>query len=273
MPLKATNYVVAFGASCALIAGAAAASNVVWHQSFETDTAGWFDSSNGWAGSVTRVASGHNGVTSSSGDYHAVVVQGPHPSASIDTGGFSQFDGYRSVWPAGGFRAAIDVYLDMSMSIGEGFDYSVAANRQTGAHLRDFIFHVARDADGIVVGGSNNSNFTTQNRKAENHHLVTTSGWFTLEHVFRDFGDGSLAVDLNLLDSGGDVLFTETRHTADDLIATIVGGNRYSWFTHVSVDGGIAVDSHMLSIIPLPTPIGLGAVGLMGVFAVRRRRA
>lgn len=55
-----------------------------------------------------------------------------------------------------------------------------------------------------------------------------------------------LAVDLNLLDSGGGVLFTETRTNAADVIPDEVGGNRYAWFTFINVDGGVAVDEFEL---------------------------
>ena len=57
---------------------------------------------------------------------------------------------------------------------------------------------------------------------------------------------GALAVDLNLLDSGGNVLFTETRTNASDVIPDEVGGNRYAWFTFINVDGGVAVDEFEL---------------------------
>lgn len=257
----------ALGASF-VFAAAASASTVVWDQGFETNTAGW--SSGGDYGVITRVASGHNGIASSSGGFHAVVEE-------TNAGPYSFFDGSRSIWPAGGMRAAIDVYLDTSMGAGSGFDYSVAANGSDGLHQRDFIFHVGVGNDGnLRVGGSNNSNFATRmDLHTINNYLVAASGWYTFEHVFRDFGDGTLAVDLNLRDDLGNLLFTETRNTPADVLGTEVGGNRYGWFTHISVGGGVAVDNHLLELnaIPLPTPIGLAGFGLIGVSAHRRRRA
>ena len=202
-----------FGAVSAMcVLGAAASATTVWSQGFEADTAGWFDSGSAWVGNMTRVASGTNGIASASGGFHAIATNGGTNSAP-----YSNFDTRRNAWPAGGFRAAIDVYLDMSMSAGEGFDYSVAANNQSGDHRRDFIFHAKRSADGILIGGSNNTDVVAGVRVPKqnfgsNFYLVEQSGWFTFEHVFREAGDGSLAVDLNLLDSGGNVLFTETRN-------------------------------------------------------------
>jgi hypothetical protein len=79
---------------------------------------------------------------------------------------------------------------------------------------------------------------------------VSTAGWYTLQHVFRNDG-GSLAVDLNLLDDDGNVLFTETRHDASDTIPAEVGGNRYGWFTFINVSGGIPVDASELILSPM----------------------
>jgi len=45
------------------IASPARADDVLFQQNFETDTAGWFD----YGGTLTRVPSGTNGITSSSG--------------------------------------------------------------------------------------------------------------------------------------------------------------------------------------------------------------
>ncbi|MCZ7658600.1 MAG: hypothetical protein M5U07_12460 [Xanthobacteraceae bacterium] len=41
--------------------------------------------------------------------------------------------------------------------------------------------------------------------------------------------------------------------TLSDVIATIVGGNRYGWFTNIDIPGGIAVDN--VSLTPLG-PVG-----------------
>jgi hypothetical protein len=120
---------------------------------------------------------------------------------------------------------------------------SLAANRQTGSHLRDFIFHAANNAAGnVLIGASNNSSFNVKtNIGSGNNYEITSSGWYTLEWDFRDNGSDVLAVDLNLRDASGTLLWTETRSDAADLISSIVGGNRYMWFTHVSTPT-LAVD-------------------------------
>ncbi len=248
------------GAVAAGVVGSSALAGNVWSQGFETDTNGWF-------GDVTRVASGTNGVASAEGGFHAIATDG---NGAV----FTRFDGYRSAWP-GSFTASIDVYLDLAMAVGEGFDYSVAATGTDGNHQRDFILHATRSAGGIQIGASNNTNFAPRLDLGSlaNNYLVTASDWYTIEQVFRDAGDGTLAVDVRLLDSLGSVLFSETRNNLSDVIGTEVGGNRYGWFTFIDVEGGIAIDGNTLDIaaVPLPTGAGLAFAGVLAVGVLRRR--
>ncbi|MEX2670948.1 MAG: hypothetical protein WD294_02435 [Phycisphaeraceae bacterium] len=244
----------------------------LFDQGFETDALGWFDDGTadgegGWQGQVTRVSSGTAGIASSNGAYHAIFTQ-----EQATTSPFTRFNGYSDVW-TGGFTASADIYLDTSWAEGSGFDYAVAANSQDNTHLRDFIFHVGVNNGDLLVGGSNNADFTTKTNIANNnHHQVTSAGWFTFEHDFYEETDGSLAVDLNLLDAGGSLLWTETRNNAADLIASVVGGNRYGWFTHIDVQDGLHVDNTSLSAVPTPVAgvLGLAAFGMLGMRRARR---
>ncbi len=245
-----------------------ASADQVFFQGFESGTADWFD----YGGTITAVASGTGGVTSFTDTQHAVV----------DGGAFTRFDGYRNAW-TGPMTARASIYLDTNWATGEGFEYTVAANRQNGDHLRDFVFSVSQDADTgtLIVGGSNNTtgngtasttiDGTIQNPN-DNYYTVLASGWFTLEHVFRDFGDGSLAVDLNLYNESGTKVFTETRHSAADVFAGIVGGNRYGWFASNTVTGGINVDDVSLRVVPLPPAMLAGMGMLAGIAGVRKVR-
>lgn len=213
----------------------------VWFQGFETDVSGWL--------TPTRVASGTNGITSAAGGYHAEIS---------NVGDFTRFDGYSSVWP-GNWIAEVDVYLDPTWAVGAGFDYSVASSRSNGDHLRDFIFHVGVVADGrLLVNGSNNSDFTVNDYKLFNDgdktpYIVTTAGWYTLQHVFYD-NNGALSVDLNLINDQGTVVWTTTRTNAGDTIGSggVVGGNRYGWFTFNSVPVLAADNSRRGVIVPVP---------------------
>ena len=194
-----------------------------WKQGFESDTAGWFENSE--SARIARVASGHDGIVSSSGANHA-VISGP--------GMFTRFGAYDAEWD-GTWTAEIDVYLDPTWDPGAGFDYSVAANGSDNKHRRDFVFHVTKDeSEGeLLVGASNNTSFSPREdlESLPNHAVVTDAGWYTLRHTFRDQG-GVLAVDLELV-KDGKVVFTETRKDAADIMDAI-GGNRYGWFTALS---------------------------------------
>lgn len=264
---------LAIGAAVFALCGTATAAEV-FNQGFETDTAGWFDENNGWTGTVDRVSSG-TGVTSASGGYHAQFKQ-----TNVDgigtSAGFTRFDGYRDTWN-GPYQASAAIYLDTSWNAGEGFDYAVASSRSDGTHLRDFIFHVTMDTSSgeLLVGGSNNTNFNPrEDLDTLNSYAVTDSGWYTFEHSFFDNGDGTLAVALNLYDSSGSLVFTEIRNNSADVLSTVVGGNRYGWFTNIDIAGGINVDDVTLNVVPLPPAAfaGLGLLGgLAGIRAIRRR--
>jgi len=249
-----------------------ASADQVFFQGFESDTAGWFDNDDyAGYGSVTAVASGTGGVTSFTGSQHAVFEQS---AGSGGSAAFTRFDGYRDTW-SGGMTARASVYMDTNWAAGEGFDYSVAAYDQSGSHLQDFIFHVTKDTSSgdLLVGGSNNTNFDPrEDIETLNHYSIGTSGWFTLEHDFRDFGDGTLAVDLNLYDASGTLVFTETRHTAGNVLATVVGGNGYGWFTNIDIAGGINVDDVSLTVVPLPPAMLAGMGMLAGIAGVRKVR-
>ncbi len=210
----------------------------LYSQGFEVNIGDW--TSGGDYGTITRTATGTNGIASADGNWHALVE-------SDSSGPFTRFDGYKTTWP-GTWKSEVDVYLDPSWTDGSGFDFSVAANRTSDTHLRDFIFHVAKDTSTgeLLVAGSNNTDFTVrQNLETLNHYSVTSAGWYTLQHVFYDNG-GKLFVDLNLLDDAGNTLFTETRSNVSDDIS-IVGGNRYGWFTVANVSGGLAIDNVYLN--------------------------
>ncbi len=270
----------------ALVSSASA--QVLWTQGFESNTTGWFDDSDdGWSGygSITAVSSGGGnlGLTASAGSAYAEVTQGSvlqnlAGGLSNYVGPQSNFGGYSNTWP-GGLTASLDVYLDTTWSAGEGFDYSVAINGSDGEHLRDFIFHVTMDTStgSLLIGGSNNTNFDPkQNLENGDYYTVTASGWYTFEHVFREADDGSLAVDLNLRSASGSLLyFTTTRNNPADLIASVVGGNRYAWLTNIDIAEGLAIDNQSLQVSAVPEPATTAAIGgvlCLGFAFLRRRR-
>jgi hypothetical protein len=251
---------IALSAVAALAMGASGLqAATLYSQGFETDTAGWHDSSNGWTGTVTRVT---GPLTPASGSHYATIAGDP----------YTDFGGYNSVWP-GGMTASVAIYLDPAWSAGSGFDYSVAVNNASGSHLRDFIFHVTKDTStgNLLVGASNNSSDVSpvENLESGPNAVIGSAGWYTFQQVFRDNG-GNLAVDMNVLSSGGTTLFSTTLGNIDPIAG--VGGNRYGWFTFGPIPTGLAIDDVSLTTVPTPAA-AMGGIALLGLLAAKRRRS
>lgn len=203
---------------------------------------------------VVRVPSGSSSIASRNGFNHAELLP-PLPSApGTNTGAYTRLGGYRSSF-GGGYTVEIDVYFDLGdprvlsgLNADYGWDATSAINDQSGAHRRDFIFHAASNASGqILVGTSNTSSFApVGNLAAGPHAVVSSTGWYTLQWVFRDAGDGSLAVDMSLLDGNGLTAFSRTLNDPSDVIASVIGGNRYLWFVFAQ-SPRIAVDNVRLN--------------------------
>jgi hypothetical protein len=210
---------------------------------------------------ITRALSGTGGITSQSGPAHATLTTGNGP--------FTRFGGYRNSFGPG-FSASQSIYLDPSWLSNTGFDYSVAASKQDGSHLRDFIWHVGSlDGTSLLVNASNNTDsvfnaWKLQNENAGHNFEVNNAGWNTFENVFYDM-NGNLAVDYNLYSDNGQLLYTVTRAT-NDTIAIDVGGNRYGWFTYNSISG-LAIDSTALRQLPEPSSVALWGLMLSAMIA------
>ncbi|MBK7094708.1 MAG: HYR domain-containing protein [Saprospiraceae bacterium] len=205
---------------------------------------------------IARVTSGTDGIVSGSGAAHGVINSTVIPTAPDDyTGIFSRIGGYDNAFGRG-FISSVDVYFDLGdpkvANSTYGWDVSTAVNNQAGGHRRDFIFHAAGEPGKIIIAADNGTTFERRNDlSAVNHYDVTVSGWYRMEWVFRNDG-GILAVDCNLYNSSGTLLWTETRSDATDLIASVIGGNRYMWFTFVAADK-LAIDNTSLTRKPLFT--------------------
>jgi Cohesin domain len=199
---------------------------------------------NNYTSSLTRVTSGTNGIASKTGVAHGKVDSTVLAAPPDDFSGvFSRLGGYSSSFN-GGFQSSLDVYIDLSLPTVAGntygWDLSTAVSNQAGAHRRDFIFHAAADASDavatVLIAASNNSGFAVrQDLDTLNHYEITSSGWYTFEWNFLNVG-GVLAVHMILRDAAGTFLWQEIRSDPSDLIATVVGGNRYMWFTFIESD-------------------------------------
>lgn len=172
-----------------------------------------------------------------------MVVNGSGMSSLAGLAAFNTF-----AWPAGGYDVELDIYID-----GTEFDYTVAANRNTGPHMRDFIFHVGTVGSEIRVNASNNSNWNQPPPAPDNSgalaaagNMVLTDGpgWYTFRHEFReDESTNSLAVTLSVIDADGDTVFTTVRNAPADLISG-TGGPRYQWLTYTT--GPVQIDNQRI---------------------------
>lgn len=237
----------------------------IYSQGFETDTSGF--TSGGQYGAISRVASGSNGITSLSGGFHAELT-------STDSGPNTNFGGYSSVFP-GTYQAQVSVYIDPAkLGPGGGFDYSVASNNQSGTHLRDYGFHVANDVSTglVLLNVDNGSTFEvpTDLETRPGTISLTSVGWYTFRQTFTN-NAGALSVYMEVLDPANTAVFGSTLSDPSDLIATVVGGNRYGWFETISTAQPLAIDNVSLGTVP-EAGASLMLLGGMATVFVRRRR-
>lgn len=200
-------------------------------QSFETDTAGWFD--------ANRVMTGTHSVPSKTGTFHAE-----------DGGGaFTRWGGYSKTFPPGGYTTSIDIYLDITAPYDSSttpypndtrFDWSSAINNPDCVHRRDFVFNAGfytdTDTTGtgprFVISASTNAGRSGSFPKnpGRDPFTIDVEGWYTFEHRFYGVPGGQLFVDLTIKNASGVPLHMWTLTDSSDIIGTTVGGNRYGWF-------------------------------------------
>ncbi|PYS86655.1 MAG: hypothetical protein DMF62_15220, partial [Acidobacteria bacterium] len=201
-------------------------------QTFETGTSGWFG--------ATQVPTGTHLIVSDTLPFHA------------EDGGsaFTRWGGYSETFPVGGYTTSIDIYLDISAPYGNAlapafdndtrFDWTSAISTPSCGHRRDFAFNAGfytdTDSTGsgprFVISASNNTGRggAFPKNPGRNPYTITTEGWYTFEHRFRDNGFGVLAVDLTIRNDAGIPLMMWTLSDPSDIIGSTVGGNRYGWF-------------------------------------------
>jgi len=237
---------------------------------FETNTAGWFPLS---GGTISRQPSGYmssggyaNGISSATGSYHARLGLDPNSDTCASGGGpqpvytgpYTNFGGYSSIFPPGGYQTGVDVYLDVAwaaVNLDKRFDWSSAINNTSGMHRRDFVFNVGTEPTGFVVSGSNNATrcgaFPANPVRMPVH--IAVSGWYTFEHTFAGVAGGPLTVTMRLINKtsgipvGAWVLTDPT-----DIIGVTVGGNRYGWFVQNEIDDLAIDDSFRTGILSTP---------------------
>ena len=228
---------------------------------FETDTAGWFNLSGATitgrpSGYSTGIGGYASGIASADGNAHARLGIDPSPGTCASGGGpqpvftgpYTNWGGYSSIFPTGGYTTRVDVYLDVPWALANPdrrFDWSSAINNTSGAHRRDFVFNVGTDALGFVMSGSNNATRCGADpaNPGRTPIHITTSGWYTFEHMFTGVPGGPLTVILRVMPAGTNVpLGVWALSDPSDIIGGTVGGNRYGWFAQNEIDE-LAIDN------------------------------
>lgn len=251
---------------------------------FEHNTNGWFDSTNGWFGMITREPSGYSngggyadGINSASGNWHARLM-GQQPCVQSQTGlcfgPKTNWGGYSSTFPPGGYLTQLDIYLDVNWAASHNdfrFDWISAINDNTGNHRRDWVFNAGTELPGDFVPGfwiNASTNSTRSGAFPENQCpnpldpisnppagcrtpvKITTSGWYTFRHTFRSgFFAGCpdtacLIVDFDIFNQSNGALVAHWTIHSDQDPMSMVGGNRYGWFSTEEIPD-LAIDNSL----------------------------
>jgi hypothetical protein len=256
-----------------LIAPAAALADAPpgpYFNGFEQNTAGW---SNFSGGTIHREPSGYvsstgyaSGIPSASGSFHARLRKDPSPdsctfgggTADIYRGPVTDWGGYSSIFPTGGYTTRLDIYLDTAWAathLDQRFDWSSAINNTSGSHRRDFIFNAGTEPTGFVISASNNgdrcSSFPGNPARTPVH--IIQSGWYTFEHTFTGVAGGPLVVNLRLINKATSaVVGTWMLADPTDIIGTTVGGNRNGWFVQNEINDLAIDNSERTGIVNTP---------------------
>jgi hypothetical protein len=228
---------------------------------FTTDTSGWF-------GTITRQPDGYMNAGGYADDIDSASAPA-HARLGAAGGAFTRWGGYNQTFPNGGYRTYIAIYLDAGWASGNPdrrFDFtSAVTNGATGTHLRDFAFNAgtSRTADpspkGFYINASTNTGRSgaspypscTPGPGCRTPVLISSSGWYTFRHTFRNAG-GFLAVDFDIfpLGSGSTVTGGSWTIVTGDCFSPctptppygVVGGNRYGWFPSQEIPD-LAIDN------------------------------
>lgn len=179
--------------------------------------------------------------------YLIVDDQTPYTDENNYSGVFTRLGGYTKTWN-GNYTVETVIYLNpTAMVAGQGFEFSVAANRPSGSHFQDYIFHVAKDTSTgeLLVSASQNAAFETiENLETRDDVAkLTEAGNYTFQQRMFDV-EGELVVHQVVLNEANEVVFSRAAqvHAEKDL-QDDVAGNRYWWVTYTNLPDGLMIDS------------------------------
>lgn len=247
---------------------------------FEKNLDGWYDTTspgpfpNTGFGKIARQLSGYtnaggyaSGISSAAGHWHARVTG----DCNFDCPGpKTTWGGYTSVFPQGGYRTQLDVYLDVNWAANHPdarFDFSSAINTNAPTNPptfdRDFVFNVGTQLLGpphFRIQSSTNAGRSGANPNVDcpdpslppNYCrlplTIATSGWYTFRHTFRDGGDGYLDVDFDVFVLGNSTPMAhwtiDGQHDPFSDPMSLIGGNRYGLFANEEIPD-LAIDNSL----------------------------
>jgi hypothetical protein len=243
---------------------------------FENNTNGWFDSTNGGDGTITRRHSGYtngggyaSGINSAAGSWHARLTGNPSPPCDHMQNGtpcygpYTNWGGYSATFPPGGYLTQVDIYLDVAWAATHPdyrFDWDSSINNNSGNFLRDFVFNAGTSptmTPEFFVNASTNA--TRSGAYPENPCpdpgptsnppnpcrtpvSINVSGWYTFRHTFRSEA-GFLAVDFDIIQQSTNASIAHWTIRAGDPMS-MVGGNRYGWFVIEEIPD-LAIDNSL----------------------------
>lgn len=252
-------------------------------QGFETDTAGWTAYPGTGDSSITRVASGTNGITSSSGSYHAEIFMDADVNATSTAhgGAYTYPGGTQTLLP--GFTKAtfsVDVYIDPADGeVGDQWNMQNAFN----------FYDVTSSTSGKPLGSNQLKTFSFICKKVDSGTWtlgrnsgtplpisITTAGWYTMITEWTETPGG--IVDYNWIDDG--TTLYEVGPGVNVLGTTAASYSpRYMWLFGDETDSNdktVAIDNASFTLaqtIPEPASVAIWMLlGMSAVGLVRGRR-
>lgn len=265
-----------FAVAATLVVGTAAQAAPVYVQSFETDTSGW---SNALGGSITRVPSGTGGITSNTGNFHAVIG---NENDSYDTGygnaGYTFFGNTNT--SAAQFSKSVAVFINVDTaaptnpSVPAYWIDGALGNSNSATALGEHNFRLSYSGAAVSVG------FDDQTPSVN----IATSGWYTFQFLVDRSGPAAATSTTTLNVLMNNAIFGTSGALTNDFGGDLQNQNLsdpgYLWFTVWQNDfsrNQLAIDDVRLDAVDGAVPetatwaMMVAGFGLIGG-TVRRRK-
>jgi hypothetical protein len=238
--------------------------SIIISEGFETGIGDW--GPYGGSSTITRVASGTNGIASSSGDYHAeIFMDGTvHTTTTANGGAYVYPGGTDALYP--GFGKAIfsvDVYIDPAVGdVDEQWDMQVAFDFHNPNTTKTFSFVCKKIAADTWTLGRNSGE--------PEPISISEAGWYTMSTEWTETANG--IVDYNYIYHGSETWEVGSgvnvlNQTAEDY------SPRYMWlFGYDDISKTVAIDNSSFQVVPEPASLGMILLGICSACLLRKLR-